>query len=98
MPYSIRFVKTIFYLVETKDAIVLDNTSRLRYSVPTMNENKGAKKMHKELVICTNGERFETRGTTDRGVEFDGGLVPWNEVDGFMCWSSGSQRWMFVPV
>lgn len=59
--------------------------------------SKETNKMNTELVICTNGERFETCGDTDQGVKFDGGVIPWAEVEGFMCWSNGAQRYMFVP-
>jgi hypothetical protein len=51
-----------------------------------------------EQVQCINGERFDTCGQTDAGVQFDGGTIPWAEVAGFWCWSGAQGRWMFIPL
>ena len=49
-------------------------------------------------VQCKNGERFAAYGETIEGVEFDGGTIPWEDVDGFWSFHESTQRWMFIPI
>jgi hypothetical protein len=55
-------------------------------------------------VQTTSGERFDVTpdrfpgGCGDVGVEFDGGVIPWAEVDGFWTWSKSFGRWFYCPT
>lgn len=50
------------------------------------------------LVETTHGERFVVTGQNTRGVQFDGGTIPWSDIAGYWCWDSTVGRRLFVPA
>lgn len=58
---------------------------------PEKNESK------RTMVATRQGERFDCCGETNNGVQFDGGMIPWEDVVGFWCWHRATKQWMFIP-
>lgn len=50
------------------------------------------------IVVTLSGERFAYSAKTEQGVEFDEGVIPWDDVVAFMSYNRAAQRWMSVPV
>lgn len=64
-----------------------------------MTETTTTATTHPTIVLCKNGERFDVTGPdTERGVEFDGGTIPWDDVAGFAAWSREHERYMTIPL
>ena len=55
--------------------------------------------MKPTYVRTASGEEFVVAGgSTDEGVPFDGGTIPWDQVLAFLVWSREWKRYFSIPV
>lgn len=53
--------------------------------------------MNEKLVAIDSGERLTCFGETNDGVITSAGIMPWDCVEGFFCWSGPLGRYLFIP-